>query len=215
MKLESRRREYLLQGLSRKNLNPNPIAQFEIWMKQILAENIPDATAMSLATVDGSGQPSQRTVLLKNILEDQFVFFTNLRSHKAKDIEQNNKVSLLFSWLALERQVKIQGIATHLSKAESLKYFLTRPRDSQLSAWASNQSEPVTSRKFLEQQFLSMKTKFQQGKVPLPDFWGGYKVKPTVIEFWQGRGKRLHDRFQYQLLDTESGTSWQIERLAP
>ena len=215
MKLESRRREYLKKGLTRESLKENPFDQFEIWMKQALEQGIPDATAMSLATVDDNGQPSQRTVLLKNILDYQFVFFTNLNSKKAKDINNNPNVSLLFSWLTLERQIKIQGKATHLSKSESLKYFLSRPYESQLSAWASNQSEKVSSRKFLEQQFASMKNKFQKGEVPLPDFWGGFKIKPSLFEFWQGRGKRLHDRFQYQINDSNQKQQWVIERLAP
>ncbi len=220
MKLENLRREYLQQGLSRSELNSDPMAQFEFWMQQAMDSGLLDPTAMSIATVDASGQPSQRTVLLKDIHHNSFIFYTNLQSKKAQDIRQNNKVSLLFAWLPLERQIKIQGTASFLSKTQSFKYFSSRPKESQLAAWASSQSRPISSRQFLEMQFARMKEKFNHGKIPLPDFWGGIKIIPIQFEFWQGRGHRLHDRFRYSQTDeatrkTQTTTNWQIDRLAP
>jgi len=211
MNLEDARREYLRSGLNRENLQRDPIQQFKSWMAQAVEHQLTDATAMTLATVSETGCPSQRTVLLKQIDEDGFIFFTNLESKKAQDIINNNQVSIHFSWLQLERQVKIQGVAEKLSTAKALKYFLTRPRDSQLAAWSSTQSKVIGSRQLLEQKFAEMKHKFSQGEVPLPSFWGGYKISPKQIEFWQGRGKRLHDRFQY----CKQADSWKINRLAP
>lgn len=223
MNLEDLRREYLQKGLSRSDLMTDPMAQFKFWMQQAMDSGLLDPTAMSIATVDASGQPSQRTVLLKDIHQNNFVFYTNLQSHKAQDIRANNKVSLLFAWLPLERQVKIQGTASFMSKAESFKYFTSRPKESQLAAWASTQSQPVSSRQFLEMQFARMKEKFSQGKIPLPDFWGGIKIFPQQFEFWQGRSHRLHDRFRFSTTQPASLTAeqkqtpetWQIERLAP
>jgi len=223
MRLDSQRREYLKKGLHRADLAENPFSQFQLWMSQALESKLVDPTAMSIATVDASGQPSQRTVLLKDIQQNCFVFYTNLESQKAKDIAQNNKVSLLFAWLPLERQIKIQGTATLLSKKQAFKYFVSRPRDSQLAAWASSQSRTVSSRQFLEMQFSHMKEKFAQGKIPLPDFCGGFKIQPQQFEFWQGRGHRLHDRFSYSIdLNSQDGmdnaqqsSTWKIERLAP
>jgi pyridoxamine 5'-phosphate oxidase len=212
MKLEDIRREYTQSGLDKEDLNADPIAQFELWMNQaIAAELSADPTAMSLATVDAQGQPSQRVVLLKHLDEKGFVFYTNLESHKAKDIAQNNKVSLHFPWTALERQVIVYGVAEKLTMAEATKYFVSRPRDSQIAAWTSHQSRVIESRKLLEQAFEQMKNKFKKGDIPLPSFWGGFRVRPVKVEFWQGRGARLHDRFMYQLKDG----LWQVERLQP
>ncbi|PCK08179.1 MAG: pyridoxamine 5'-phosphate oxidase [Alteromonadaceae bacterium] len=211
MDLEHIRREYLLGGLQREDLSEDPFQQFDLWMQQAIESKIHDPTAMTLATVDSEGQPSQRIVLLKHLDADGFVFFTNYNSAKAKDIRAQSKVSLHFPWHVMERQVKIMGEAEQVSSSESLKYFLSRPRDSQLAAWASAQSTPVSSRTLLLNQFESMKNKFKNGKIPLPDFWGGYRVKPQSFEFWQGGASRLHDRFQY--VRAESG--WNIERLAP
>lgn len=209
--LEEIRREYLRDGLQRKDLSEDPIRQFEIWLRQAMEAGIQDPTAMTLATVDAAGQPSQRIVLLKHVDTRGFVFYTNYESHKAQDIAANSKVSLHFPWHVLERQVKICGVAAKVSHVESLKYFATRPQESQLAAWASAQSRPVSSRQLLMKQFNAMKEKFRQGQIPLPDFWGGYRVEPTVIEFWQGGAHRLHDRFQY----TRTDRGWSIERLAP
>jgi pyridoxamine 5'-phosphate oxidase len=166
---------------------------------------------MILATVNSKGQPSQRTVLLKYYDENGFVFFTNFGSRKAAEIKENNRVSLLFVWLELERQVIIHGRAQKISTAESAKYFMTRPKESQLAAWVSSQSHRISSRQILLQKFQEMKTKIGEGKVPLPSFWGGYRVEPTEIEFWQGRKSRLHDRFLY----TKKDEGWSVERLAP
>lgn len=210
--LASLRREYLQGGLEMTDLAANPIEQFNRWMQQIIAAEIPDPNAMTIATVDATGQPSQRIVLLKNLDERGFVFYTNLRSRKAQDLHQNTKISLHFPWHFLERQVKVCGVAEQLSTAEVLKYFVTRPRESQLGAWASQQSRPISSRALLMQQFESMKHKFSKGEIPLPDFWGGFRVKPHQIEFWQGGANRLHDCFQYNL---QSDKLWTIERLEP
>lgn len=210
--LENLRREYTQGGLERENLRDNPIEQFQLWLEQIIEARIPDPTAMTIATVDASGQPSQRIVLLKHVDEDGFVFYTNLRSRKAQELKQNPKISLHFPWYFLERQVKICGVVEQLSTTEVLKYFITRPRDSQLGAWASHQSQRISSRALLMQQFEAMKHKFGKGEIPLPDFWGGYRVKPHQIEFWQGGAHRLHDRFQY---DLQADGRWTIERLEP
>jgi pyridoxamine 5'-phosphate oxidase len=168
---------------------------------------------MILATVNGKGQPSQRTVLLKYYDEKGFVFFTNFSSRKASEIKENSHVSLIFVWLDLERQVIINGRAEKVPAAESARYFMSRPKESQMAAWVSSQSHPISSRQMLLQKFQEMKTKIGEGKVPLPSFWGGYRVEPTEIEFWQGRKNRLHDRFLYTK-DSATG-SWSTERLAP
>ncbi len=210
--LQSLRTEYTKGGLEREDLHENPIEQFNRWMQQTVDAQLPDPNAMTIATVDASGQPSQRIVLLKQLDDRGFVFFTNLNSHKAQDLKHNPKISLHFPWYFLERQVKVCGVAEQLSTADVLKYFVTRPRDSQLGAWASQQSRPISSRALLLQQFESMKNKFAKGAIPLPDFWGGFRVKPHQIEFWQGGAARLHDRFQYNL---QPDNSWSIERLEP
>ncbi len=205
------RREYLKSGLEQGDLLEDPVGQFSLWFNQAKDTDIPDPNAMVLATVSGDGQPSQRTVLLKYYDAGGFVFFTNQKSRKAREIEENPKVNLHFVWLELERQISIAGIASPITPAESARYFMTRPRDSQIAAWVSNQSSRISSRQFLLQTFQEMKQKFANGDVPLPSFWGGYRVKPSAIEFWQGRENRLHDRFLY----TFSAGTWEVERLAP
>lgn len=210
--LESLRTEYTKGGLEREGLHENPIEQFKRWMQQTIDAKLPDPNAMTIATVDATGQPSQRIVLLKNLDDKGFVFYTNLGSRKAQELKQNPKISLHFPWYFLERQVKVCGVVEQLSSTEVLKYFVTRPRDSQLGAWASKQSRPISSRALLMQQFESMKNKFAKGAIPLPDFWGGFRVKPHQIEFWQGGEARLHDRFEY---DLQPDNSWTIERLEP
>lgn len=211
MDLSEVRREYLQSVLRREDLPPEPIELFEKWITQAKDAGLLDPTAMVLATVDSSGQPYQRIVLLKRFNEKGFVFFTNLESRKAQHIECNNKVNLLFPWHNLERQVAVTGKAKKLSTAEVLKYFVTRPKDSQIAAWVSKQSNKLTARQALEIKFKEMKQKFANGDVPLPKFWGGYIVEPESIEFWQGGERRLHDRFLY----TKEADSWNIDRLAP
>ncbi|HEY8941847.1 MAG TPA: pyridoxamine 5'-phosphate oxidase [Cellvibrio sp.] len=212
LKLEDFRREYTQGGLELADLAASPFEQFNRWMEQTIKSGIPDPNAMTIATVDATGQPSQRIVLLKHMDEQGFVFYTNLNSRKAQDLKQNPKISLHFPWYFLERQVKVCGVAEQLSTAEVLKYFVTRPRASQLGAWASQQSKPISSRALLMQQFETMKNKFSKGEVPLPDFWGGFRIKPHQIEFWQGGAARLHDRFEYNL---QQNGSWLIQRLEP
>jgi pyridoxamine 5'-phosphate oxidase len=212
MDISNMREEFSLSGLIRKDLDENPIIQFEKWFLQARESGMVEPNAMTLATVDPNGQPSIRTVLLKVFDANGFVFYTNYESQKARDIEGNPKVSLLFPWLGLQRQVKILGYAEVVPAAQSLKYFLSRPRGSQLGAWCSNQSSVVSTRSLLQAKFEEMKNKFQDKEIPLPSFWGGYRVVPTQIEFWQGRKNRLHDRFNFTL---EEGGDWRIERLAP
>ncbi|THB78532.1 MAG: pyridoxamine 5'-phosphate oxidase [Desulfobulbaceae bacterium] len=212
MDISNFRREYLKNGLNRKDLKDNPVDQFALWFEQSRVTDIPDPTAMILATVDKHGQPSQRTVLLKYFDESGFVFFTNYGSRKAHEIKENSRVGLLFVWLDLERQIMINGEAEKISAADSAKYFMSRPKDSQVAAWVSSQSSGISSRAALMQKFGEMKRKFGEGKIPLPSFWGGYRVVPHEIEFWQGRESRLHDRFLYRKNEDQS---WTIERLMP
>ncbi|QDF66864.1 pyridoxamine 5'-phosphate oxidase [Shewanella sp. SNU WT4] len=207
------RREYLKAGLRRKDLPNDPMALFELWMTQAAEANLSDPTAMVVATVDANGQPWQRIVLLKRFDEQGFIFFTNLGSRKAAQLADNSHISLLFPWHMLERQVAVSGIAEPLSTNDVLSYFVNRPKDSQIAAWVSKQSSPISARGILEAKFLEMKQKFANGEVPLPSFWGGYRVKAASIEFWQGGANRLHDRFLYQRSAVTE--PWQIERLAP
>jgi pyridoxamine 5'-phosphate oxidase len=206
------RRDYRSRPLRRTDLDSDPVVQFDRWFNEAMAAQALDANAMSIATVDAAGQPSARTVLLKYYDARGFVFYTNLGSRKAREIEGNPKVALLFFWPEVHRQVKVRGTAVRTTAAETVGYFVRRPRDSQLGAWVSSQSQPISSRALLEQKFLEMKQKFAAGEVPLPSFWGGYRVSPDAIEFWQGQDSRLHDRFLYTR--REHG-GWRIERLAP
>ncbi|QDE30982.1 MULTISPECIES: pyridoxamine 5'-phosphate oxidase [Shewanella] len=205
------RREYSQGGLRRSDLPVNPMDLFEKWMLQAKDAELTDPTAMCVATVDEDGQPFQRIVLLKKFDDNGFVFFTNLESRKAKQIAINSKISLLFPWHPLERQVAVLGQAEPLSMLDVAKYFMSRPKDSQIAAWVSKQSSKISARQALEGKFAEMKAKFAQGDVPLPKFWGGYLVRPTSIEFWQGGEHRLHDRFIY----TKNDADWNIDRLAP
>lgn len=199
-------------GLSSRELDPNPIRQFQHWFDDAVSTGIPEPNGMSLATVDADGQPWVRTVLLKLYDEQGFVFFTNYESSKSKQIAAHPRVALSFPWVGLARQVQITGTAARIPTTESLKYFASRPRGSQIGAWASPQSQAITSRSLLEAKVDEIKRKFSQGKIPLPSFWGGFRVKPDTIEFWQGRESRLHDRFRYSRTTDDS---WTIERLAP
>ncbi|MCF2946553.1 pyridoxamine 5'-phosphate oxidase [Paraglaciecola aquimarina] len=206
------RRQYSRAGLDVADLTPEPFSLFEKWLQNAVDANLVDPTAMTIATVDETGQPSQRIVLLKDFSEKGFVFYTNTESKKASDLKQNAKISLHFPWHSLERQVKICGVALPLSSVEVAKYFMSRPKPSQLAAWASAQSRPVSSKQVLMEKFAQMKDKFSKGEVPLPSFWGGYLVVPHKIEFWQGGEDRLHDRFMYS---KGSDGQWQTERLMP
>ncbi|WP_097357030.1 pyridoxamine 5'-phosphate oxidase [Candidatus Enterovibrio escicola] len=206
------RREYNKGGLRRKDLPENPVQLFERWLKQAIDAELPDPTAMTVATVDENGQPFQRVVLLKHADTDGFVFYTNLGSRKAKQLADNTRISLHFPWHPLDRQVHITGIVEKLSKIKVMTYFLSRPKESQLAAWASRQSERMTTRSVLESKYMELKKQFDKGEVPLPTFWGGFKVKTNSLEFWQGGEYRLHDRFIYQI---ETNGKWSIERLAP
>ena len=208
---EELRKQWMSHGLERDTLNPDPVRQFEHWYTQAIDSGIPEPNAMSLATVDTNGQPWIRTVLLKLYDAAGFVFFTNYESAKARQIATNHKVGLLFPWVALGRQVKITGSAEKIPTAESMKYFASRPRGSQNGAWASPQSQIISSRSLLDAKIDEIRRKFSKGEIPLPSFWGGYRVTPFEIEFWQARENRLHDRFVY----VKNGTDWAIERRAP
>lgn len=212
MDLDHLRREYHKDGLPLDKLDDNPFRQFEIWMEDAIAFGLSDPTAMTVATVNKNGQPTQRIVLLKQFSDEGFTFYTNYGSRKAADIELNARVSLHFPWHEMDRQVHMKGVARKIPRAESLKYFLSRPFESQLSAWASRQSERINSRQFLLMQFDSIKKKFADGEIPLPDFWGGIRVVPRQFEFWQGNVSRLHDRFEYNPNDEDG---WDIARLSP
>jgi len=214
MSLQDNRREYDYGKLTRESLSASPFEQFTLWMEQAIEAGIQDPTAMSVATVSAEGKPWQRMVLLKDFDQRGFVFYTNLGSRKAQEIAANAQVSLHFPWWQLDRQVIVGGRAERLSTVEVMKYFLSRPKGSQLAAWASKQSSRINSRQALETQFAQIKEKFAEGEIPLPDFWGGFRVVPEEIEFWQGGEMRLHDRFSY--LRSEDGRdSWEIGRLSP
>ena len=211
MSLQDNRREYDYGKLTRESLSASPFDQFKLWMEQAIEAGIQDPTAMSVATVSAEGKPWQRMVLLKDFDQRGFVFYTNLGSRKAKEIGANAQVSLHFPWLQLDRQVIVGGRAERLSTVDVMKYFLSRPKGSQLAAWASKQSSRINSRQALETQFAQIKEKFAEGEIPLPDFWGGFRVVPEEIEFWQGGEQRLHDRFCYK----RENDQWDIARLSP
>mgnify|MGYP006115250045 FL=1 len=211
MDLESFRREYLHGDLERDDLDSDPFNQFSLWMQQALDLKIHDPTAMTVATVAADGQPSQRIVLLKNIDQNGFVFYTNYESRKAIELNGNSKISLLFPWNIIDRQVKICGEAQKISAEESAKYFSSRPKDSQLVAIVSKQSSLLSSRASIVERLESLQEEYKGENIPLPSYWGGYRVVPREMEFWQGGASRLHDRFRY----VRDGNEWEIERLAP
>ncbi len=210
--LASLRNEYAAHGLRRAELDPDPIKEFGAWFSAAAAAGIPDVNAMSLATATSDGQPSVRVVLLKGFDQRGFVFFTNYASEKGAQMEANPRVGLALYWVQLERQIRINGRVEHTSREESDTYFHSRPRGSQLGAWASRQSEVVDARRVLDARLAEMEERFANREVELPPHWGGYRVQPDRIEFWQGRPNRLHDRFCYT---REPNGTWAIWRLAP
>ncbi|GAA3584594.1 MULTISPECIES: pyridoxamine 5'-phosphate oxidase [Marinobacter] len=211
MDIGDMRREFESEGLDRDHLDDNPTRQFERWFHDAREAGLLEPNAMSLATTGSDGLPDLRTVLLKYFDDQGLVFYTNYQSRKARELEENPKAALLFPWIGLNRQVIVQGRVEKVSKTESLKYFASRPRGSQLGAWVSEQSQVITSRGLLEQKVAEIKQRFSAGEVPLPSFWGGYRVIPQRFEFWQGRPSRLHDRFEYLRQDD----GWLIQRLQP
>jgi len=211
MNLKGIRREYRRLSLSKGDVDPDPFLQFHHWLKQALDAGVEDASAMSLSTVNPSGFPSSRMVLLKELDNKGFVFFTDYRSRKGEEIRRNHRVALLFYWKELERQVRICGVARKISGKESAAYFSSRPLESQISAVISRQSEPIPNRMWLESRWQEANDQYQDESPTLPQSWGGFRVKPSEFEFFQGREHRLHDRIRY----TQTQEGWQPERLAP
>lgn len=212
--LEEIRRNYQLSSLDDKDLFPDPVEMFYHWWDDVVNSEVPEPNAMTLATVDKEGKPCARVVLLKHVSAEGFEFFTNYNSPKGREIEHNPNVALVFYWKELERQVRIEGVATKMSREKSQVYFQSRPRGSQIGAWASPQSEVIPDREVLEAEIEKITRQFENvDPLPCPEHWGGYVVKPVSIEFWQGRSERLHDRFKYVL--NVDGNSWMIQRLAP
>ena len=205
------RRDFAGKPLNEDAVDNNPIEQFQFWLEEAINAQLLDPYAMSITTVKPNGQPSTRIVYMRGIKENGFVFYTNYNSDKAKSLAQNNKVALSFFWVELERQIRIEGEVKKVSEADSDIYFSQRPRESQLGAWASNQSETIKDRAELEKKVAYFTDKFATTEVPRPPHWGGYLVIPTKFEFWQGRPNRLHDR----IIFTKSGTTWKKSRLAP
>ncbi|HZF10439.1 MAG TPA: pyridoxamine 5'-phosphate oxidase [Thermoanaerobaculia bacterium] len=212
MDLSDLRREYEQGGLAEGDLAADPIEQFRIWFAQALAVDAKDANAMTLATADREGRPSARIVLLKGIDERGFVFFTNYESEKARELAENPRAALVFYWPLLDRQVRVEGEVTRTSREESAAYFASRPLGARLGAWASRQSRPLRGREELEQALAQVEARYEGGEVPLPDFWGGYRLAPSAVELWQGRPSRLHDRFRYE---RSPEGSWRVARLFP
>lgn len=206
------RKEYQLQSLLETEVADNPFKQFNNWWDDALKSKIDEVNAMTLATVDPDGIPSARIVLLKGFDEQGFVFFTNYNSRKANDLARNNRACLVFFWKELERQVRISGIAEKISTEENIVYFNSRPDGSKIGAWASPQSLVVAGKAWLKETFDYYRERFKHGEIPKPPHWGGYRIKPFKVEFWQGRPNRLHDRIQYTL---QKDGIWKIGRLAP
>ncbi len=205
------RRDYAGQYLNEKEVGSDPLAIFEKWFDEALHAQLPEPNAMTLSTVGADGRPDARIVLLKGLEDGKFKFFTNYNSKKGRDLAANPYASLTFFWQGLERQVRISGPVSKCSAAESDAYFMTRPLKSRIGAWISHQSEPIPSRFYLVRKFAEYSLKNAGRTVTRPPFWGGYALQPEMIEFWQGRPSRLHDRIRF----TRSGSSWQIERLSP
>lgn len=215
MNLADLRRDYRKAALDRDHLAPDPLDQFRQWLTEAQKAEVPEPNAMVLATVDPAGQPFTRTVLLKKLDHRGLVFFTNFNSRKSHHLADNPRAAVTFLWLELERQININGTVERVSTAESLAYFSSRPLGSRLGAWTSQQSSVIRSRSLLEAKLNEMKNKFADGKIPLPSFWGGYRIQPASYEFWQGRRNRLHDRFIYRKSGEDPASPWLTERLQP
>jgi pyridoxamine 5'-phosphate oxidase len=205
------RKEYSRHSLNESDVDLNPFVQFNVWFQQASTAQLPEPNAMVLATATPDGKPSARMVLLKEYSERGFVFFTNYEGRKSSELLQNPHAALLFFWAELERQVRIEGAVEKTSRQESEEYFKTRPMESRLGAWASRQSSVIPSRSDLEQKVSDLKERYAGQEIPLPPFWGGFRLQPYAFEFWQGRESRLHDRIRYML----EGGVWVIERLSP
>jgi pyridoxamine 5'-phosphate oxidase len=212
MTIADLRREYASRALSEEEADPDPLKQFSVWFGEALKSELLDVNAMTLATATPAGEPAARIVLLKGFDDQGFVFFTNYESAKARDLAANPRACLLLFWRELERQVRITGSIAKTTTAESKTYFESRPYESQIGAWASAQSRTIEGRAVLESQYAALAAKHAAGHVPLPPFWGGYRVRPDTIEFWQGRKSRLHDRLLYT---RQNDRSWSRSRLAP
>jgi len=212
MNIQDIRKEYTQHSLNETDVVSNPLQQFERWFDQALKAQVMEANAFNLTTIDSDGKPHSRMVLLKGLTDKGFEFFTNYNSHKAQQIQANPWVSMTFFWPELERQVRVEGRASKISKERSQEYFFSRPHQSQLGAWASNQSEILSSRTLLEDRLEDLNNEYPEGtKVPFPTHWGGFEIEPNMIEFWQGRASRLHDRIRY----TQEGLTWSMARLSP
>ena len=212
MALADLRKDYSLAGLAEKDLARDPFRQFEKWFQEAEGAKIPEPNAMTLATVDAEGRPSARTVLLKGLDGRGFVFFSNYESRKGREVAGNPRVALVFPWIAIERQVIVEGTATKMAREENEAYFHSRPRASQLGAWVAQQSSIITGREVLEDAMKALEKKHAGAEVPLPPNWGGWRVAPETVEFWQGRRSRLHDRLRYR---RAKDGAWTVERLAP
>lgn len=210
--LSELRREYALDALTKSKVDPDPIKQFQRWLHEALLAELPEPNAMTLATVGKEGIPSARVVLLKGLDENGFIFYTNYLSQKGQQLAENPQAALVFLWKELERQVRVQGLVAKTSQQESEAYFHSRPPGSRLGALASRQSQVVENRQILEQRFAALATKFSNAPIPMPPQWGGYRLTPLMVEFWQGRQSRLHDRLRYRRLE---GGRWVLERLEP
>jgi pyridoxamine 5'-phosphate oxidase len=212
MALADMRKDYSMAGLLEKDLAKNPFRQFEKWFQEAEAAKVPEPNAMTLASVGRDGRPGARTVLLKGCDGRGFVFYTNYESRKGRELDANPRATLLFPWLTMERQVIVEGPVARVTREESEAYFHSRPRQSQLAAWASPQSTAVAGRAVLEESYRVVEKKYEGREVPLPPNWGGFRLAPETVEFWQGRRSRLHDRLRYR---RETGGDWVVERLAP